>query len=118
MGSNTTTVNGRVIEIVPSSTFDEDWNIDNDLGWGGPIRVHSIIFKPTGANDVMIILNTQDGTTTAPEIVQWKVGGDTEEQVFYGYGQPMFPAIDADTCTLNTAQNARILIHFVQGEIR
>ena len=112
MGANTTTINGNVIEIVPHATWDADWYIDNDLvGWEAGIRINSIVFKAGSANDVCIILNSQDGTVTDPEIVNWKVGGDTEEQVFYGRGQTYWPCIDASNCVGDA--DCRILIHFL-----
>lgn len=110
--ANTTTIDGNVLEIVG---LDADWSIDNDAtGLAAGIIIDSIIFKPSGANDVMVIKNSKAGTATDAEIVSWKVGGDTEEQVWYNYakGVRYFPFIDISDCTLATAANARVLIHF------
>jgi len=108
--SNTTTVYGNVIQI---TGLDADWYIDNDLsGFDAGLIIDSIIFKPSAANDVMVIRNSKDGVDTDPEIVNWKVGGDTEEQVWYNkaLGARYFPFIDISACTLGTAANARVII--------
>ena len=108
--SNTTTINGNVIEI---TGLDADWYVDNDLAnLSAGLIIDSIIFKPSAANDVMVIKNSKDGTETDPEIVNWKVGGDTEEQVWYNkaLGARYYPFIDISDCTLGTAANARVII--------
>jgi hypothetical protein len=112
MGANTVTITGNTIEIVPHATWDADWSVVNSLGWADGLRLHSIVFKGGTANDVLIVLNSKTGTTTTdPEIVNWKIGGDTEEQVFYGNGARFYPFIDASSCVGDA--DCRILIHFL-----
>ena len=111
MGANTTTINGNVIEVVPHSTWDADWSVVSDLGMTDGIRLHSIVFKGGTANDVCVILNSEDETATDPEIVNWKIAADSEEQIFYGEGRRFYPFIDASACTGD--DDFRILFHFV-----
>ena len=111
MGANTITTVGNVIEIVPHATWDEDWSIVTDYGLTEGIMLHSIIFKAGTANDVLIVLNSKTETITDPETVNWKVGGDTEEQVFYGHGRRYYPFIDASECVGDS--DCRIIFHFV-----
>lgn len=111
MGANTIKTVGNVIEIVPNDSWDENWSTSVDYGLPDGIRLHSIIFKAGTANDILIVLNSKTETTTDPEIVNWKVGGDTEEQIFYGHGQRFYPFIVANTCVGDSA--CRILFHFV-----
>ena len=115
MGVNTTKVSGNTI-MVTGFTAD-DWYLSNDLpGWDAGLILHSIIYKPSGANDVMVIRNSNVATTDAAIIVEWKVGGDTEEQVWYapmGKGVRYFPYIDHGDNTYNTASNVRVIFHFL-----
>ena len=115
MGVNTTKVSGNTI-MVTGFTAD-DWYLANDLpGWDAGLILHSIIYKPSGANDVMIIRNSRVVTTTAAKIVEWKVGGDTEEQVWYapvGAGVRYFPYIVFGDLTSDTEANVRVIFHFL-----
>jgi hypothetical protein len=111
MGANTVTIVGNTIEIVPNATWDADWSCVTDLGWADGMRIHSIIFKGGTASDILIVLNSKTETVTDPEIVNWKIGGDTEEQIFYGYGARFYPFIDASTCVGDA--DCRIILNFV-----
>ena len=112
MAVNTTKVSHNTI-MVTGFTAD-DWYLSNDLvGWDAGLILESIIYKPSGANDVMVIRNSNVATTDAAIIVEWKVGGDTEEQVKYFYSKlPVFPYIDHSANTYNTASNVRVIFHF------
>ena len=111
MGANTVTTVGNTIEFVPGATWDTDWSVVTDLGMADGIRLHSITFKGGTANDICIILNSKTDTATDPEIVNWKIAADSEEQVFYGYGRRFYPFIDASACVGDA--DCRIVFHFV-----
>ena len=115
MAVNVTKVSHNTI-MVTGFTAD-DWYLSNDLvGWDAGLLLSSIVYKPSGANDVMVIRNSNVATTTAAEIVSWKVGGDTEEQVWYapiGKGTRYFPYIDHSANTYGTAGNVRVVFHFI-----
>lgn len=106
MGANTTTSKVNQVLIIPHATWDADWSCVSDLGWE-TMRINSIVFKGGTANDVLIMRN---GALDGPELVNWKIGGDTEEQIFYGKGQTFIPYIDASECVGDA--DCRIIIHF------
>ena len=108
---NTTTINGHVIRIIPDGSTD--WYMDQDLpNSGAGLALHSIVFKPSGTNDVLVVRDSKRGTASTAEIVAWKVGGDTEEQVIYLEGEIYNPFIDDTDCTYSSAAAARIMFHF------
>lgn len=112
MAVNTTKVSKTTI-MVTGFTAD-DWYLSNDLvGWDAGLILESIVYKPSAANDVMIIRNSNVATTDAAIMVEWKVGGDTEEQVYYhNSNMPAFPYIDFSAGTFGTAANVRVIFHF------
>lgn len=105
--SNTTTIQGPIITI---SGLDADWIWSTDTVFTNGIKVHSIRFHPSAANDVMII---NDHSIGGPEVFRVKCSGDTDDRVQYYDGAWLQPCIDISDCTLSTAANCRVTIHMV-----
>lgn len=119
--ANTTKLVGNFLQI---KGLDADWSVPGDLPGmkAAGLRVKSIMFKPTGANDVCVIkagtpahTSTAEAiatTLTAPEIFSVKCSGDTDQRVKYfgDRGQTMWPFIDISDWTLASAADARLEI--------
>jgi len=115
--ANTTKFNGRIIEI---TGLDEDWYVENDLPQfaGVGLKVKSIQFNPSAANDVMKILDTRGKKAMTPPdtaavevfLVQCSAVTDQRIKYFGDKGSWMSPYIDISECTLNTAANAKVII--------
>ena len=105
--SNTTTMNGPIITI---TGLDADWLWNSDTVFTNGIKVHSIRFHPSGANDIMII---HDHGIDGAEIFSVKCSGDTDDRVQYYNGAWLRPVIDITDCTLSSAAAAKVTIHVV-----
>jgi len=112
MAVNTTKVSESSIMITGFTA--DDWYLANDLpGWDAGLILESIVYKPSAANDVLIIRNSRVVTTTAAIIVNWKVGGDTEEQVYYHHSNmPIFPYIVFAEGVFGTAGSVYVIFNF------
>ena len=116
--ANTTKITHKSLQI---KGLDADWSVPGDLPGlvKSGLRVKSIKFSPSAANDILVIkagkatqLTTAAAiatTATAPEIMHVKVSADTDQRIQYFWsGQDMWPFIDISDCTLGTAANARV----------
>lgn len=122
--ANTTKLQGNFLQI---KGLDADWSVGGDLSGllSAGLRVRSIIFHPSGANDIAIIKAGKASqtttaaavatTATAPEIFHVKCTADTDQRIKYfgDRGQVMWPFIDISDWTLATAANARLEIELV-----
>lgn len=118
--ANTTTIVDKFMQV---KGLDADWGLRSDLGKeedDSGIKVKSITFHPSAANDVMVIKQGTPGyattaalitakTASAPEIFYKLASTATGQRVEFGdKGQWMRPFIDISDCTLGTAANARV----------
>ena len=108
--SNTTTVDGHVITITPDA--NTDWNLATDMPTfvNSGLRLKSIMFVPSAANDVIVV---REGTATGAEWLRATCSGTTDVKFrpFAGsHGQRVFPYIDKTDCTLSTPANCRITL--------
>ena len=117
--ANTTKLEDRWLEI---KGLDADWSVAGDLGADflkSGLRVRSITFHPSAANDEMVIKQAKAShtttalaiatTATAPRVFTAKAAGVQAVTQEYGpRGRQMRPFIDISDCTLNTAANARV----------
>jgi len=117
--SNTTKVEGNFIQI---KGLDADWSLPGDMANldKSGIKVKSIKFKPSAANDIMVIKEAPPGytstaslvtgeTATAPEIFYAKCTDAYDQRIeYFGEGVTMRPFIDISDCTLGTASSARV----------
>jgi len=99
------TVSGGIITI----TFtDSGANYDSTVHFPGGLKVKSIKFYPSAANDILAIRN---GTSTAPIITKMKdtTGGGSVDMSF-GEGVWMKPFLLLTDCTFNTPGNVVVMI--------
>ena len=109
--ANTTKLNGHFITI---TGLDADWSLSTDLPQfsGTGLKVYSIRFNPSGANDVMIV--HENGIDNA-EVFRVKAAAGTDDRIqYYDPSEWMFPVIDISDCVLATAANAAVTIHIKQ----
>lgn len=116
-----TTFNRNVIEV---ETIAADWYLNNadpnGLGTGSDwedsgICVEHIIFVPSAANDVLVILNSNDGTATDAHLVYHKVASALDSRVVYynPSAPPVFPFIDESACTFGSVGSGVPKVIFV-----
>lgn len=99
--ANVTTIAGNAITV---SGLDADWIWSADTPFTPGIKLHSISFTPSAANDILIV---NDESISGPELFREKA--DTvETTVQYYHGKWVKPCIDISDCTLGTAANARV----------
>ena len=93
--------------------LDADWAYTTDGGFDADIgmKVSSIQFNPSAANDVMIV---HDGGIDAAEIFDSGPAGSTAP-IFKNFDPPRWirPWIDISDCTLGTPANAKVIIDYV-----
>lgn len=108
--ATTTTVKGTTIDI---EDIAADWFLNNaapnGLGTTGKwedsgICVEYIVFIPTAANDILVILNSFDGDDTDPHLVYHKVADTTDSRIVYfnSRAKPIWPFIDLSACTFGS----------------
>ena len=105
--ANTTTENGRVIEI---TGLDADWQGSVDTSMSR-MKIESIQFNPSAADDVMII---HDGGLNNASLMDVTCQNVYDQRVKY-FHPPVWadPVIDISDCTLGTAANAKVIITIV-----
>ena len=110
-----TTVTGTVINIDEPTA---DWYLSNTTAQRGmpgftKLRVKSITFIPSAANDVLVIKNSVDATAAAATIIDWTVVDVTDQRIMYfgERGADLMPFIDFSDCNFGTAANVSIIIH-------
>ena len=98
--SNTTTVSGSTINIVPDGTTDWVWSTDLDSGLvqAGAICLKSIQIIPTATDDRIIIHD--GGLNTAPLFDTGLIATKYDVRTIY-FNPPRWckPVIDASDCT-------------------
>jgi len=105
--ANTTTWKGNTINI---TGLDADWDAPTDLGMD-KIKVRSIEFLPSAANDHFIIC---EGSLTGPSIMDVTCSDAMDNRrVYFDEGLWMTPYIDISECTLGTAADAKVTITVV-----
>ena len=108
--ANTTTTDGNFIEITLDGSTDWRWDADMDAFFRIPtgVMIRSIGFKPSAANDVMVIReNGVDGAA----IFSVKCADTTDDRVkYFNPPRKIRPVIDATDITLGTAANARVYL--------
>lgn len=67
-----TTAAGKIIEVTFTGT-GADWNHSTDGGFADMMHVKSIIWHPSGADDILVI---NEGGVDGPSIVHWKAYTD------------------------------------------
>lgn len=107
--ANTIKLNGKILTIVPDGSTDFAWteivgSIDNGL------FVNSILFLPSGANDRLIMLDTDDSDADAVIVDLGLSGTGALSKDFFGEQMKLY--LDADHAGVNfgTAANCRIII--------
>lgn len=114
--ANVTTYKRGFIEI---TGLDDDWHYTTEMAalktagrypkrhvdYYGGLRLQGIVFKPSAANDVMVI--HEEGLDTTP-IFDVKVAGATDTRKEYLDGKLCRPTIDISDCTLGTPANASV----------
>jgi len=120
--SNTTKITGNFLQI---KGLDADWSLVGDLDKNfdkSGIRVKSIKFIPSAADDIMIIKEGDPGyattallitgqSATAPELFRVKCIDLYDQRIEYfggDRGRIMRPFIEIANCTFSTAGNARV----------
>ena len=109
--ANTTVVTANSIEI---TGLDADWYLDQDapqFKYAG-LSIETIQFRPSAANDVMVIRDSKNGLATTGSIFNVICGGATDEKLQDYDGIWAHPHIDIGDCTLDTAANCLVLITF------
>jgi len=100
--------NARCVHI---TDLDDDWAWNEATnGWpeAPSLRVHSIQFIPSAANDQCVI---RDGhATTGPIIFDVTCADVTDSRVKYFNGMSLRPIYDDSAGTINTDANASIII--------
>jgi len=109
--SNTTTTTGQFVEI---TGLDATWNLATDMAGfsDSGLRVKSIQFKPSAANDIMVVRNK---TATGAKIFDVKCIDATDQRIVYfdgpnGSGAQMWPYILVTDLTLSVAASAAVKI--------
>lgn len=115
--ANTTTINWPFITVVLDGSTDWTLSATGDASGSttklssmanSGLKLKSIRFHPSGANDVMIVHeNGLDGA----DIFYAKCSGDTSDKVQYYGGAWVNPLIDASDLTLSSAADAKITFH-------
>jgi len=102
--ANTTVIKGNVIQI---TGLDADWNGSTETGLSN-MRISSIQFNPSGADDEMIV---HDGGIDGVTIFHMKSADVYDQKIRY-YEPPIIanPVIDISDCTLATPADAKVLI--------
>lgn len=101
----TATRNGNVVEL---TTIDADWNWfdtfpDNRNG----IEVQTILFRPSGTNDVLVI---EEATPDGPTIMYVRCNDTYDQRVLYLNGSKVRPLLDYSDCTISTPADASLHI--------
>ena len=109
--ANTTKLSGCTLQI---TGLDANWNLDTDMAGTKALKIRSIEFIPSGANDVMIIRNSPAGTATAATIFHVKCADDTDQRIMsFGAGEWFAPCIVIAQCTLSVAASAKVIFTLV-----
>ena len=102
-----TTKAGHFVQVMYSGT-GADWAYTS-MGFGsGEVKVKSIMWFPTAANDILII---NEGGIDGPSIIHAKASADTDTMRFtFGEGGTwMKPYIDLTDCTFNAVTSTKII---------
>ena len=103
-----TTKSGYFIQVTYSGT-GADWDYSTNGGFSGRgMKVKSILWHPTAANDILIV---NDGGLDGATIVHTKASAATDTKVKYfgGAGTWMKPYIDLTDCTFGTVTSTKII---------
>jgi len=98
---------GHFIQVTYSGT-GADWAYTS-AGYGnGALKIKSIMWFPTAANDILII---NEGGIDGPSIVHAKASADTDTMRFtFGEGGTwMKPYIDLTDCMFGTVTSTKII---------
>lgn len=109
--ANTTTHAPGKIHIVPDGSTDWSYITDGGFSAGVGIKVASIQFNPSAANDILVV---RSKTVTGTKI--HKLGPSAGTENLYDANDPPQweePVIEADDLTLSTPANAEIIISYV-----
>lgn len=108
--ANTTLHGNGIVQI---TGLDADWRWDDDGGFDSiqGLKVQSIQFNPSAANDVMIVRD--GGIDAAPLLDSNPTGTAPVEQTFENGGKWCKPVIDISDCTFSNAANAKVIIYYV-----
>ena len=119
MAANTTTLGYGTIKIVPDGTADWTWNTDSKVVAAFPtgskalqngLKVYSIQFNPSAADDIMIIHN---GGINAIEVFNSGPAGGTAPIIkYFPQGKRIKLVMDASDCTWTTAASSSIYIEY------
>jgi hypothetical protein len=105
--ANTVVTSGHIVQI---TGLDADWlwtSLDPHFHHLGLI---SIQFNPSAANDIFAMRNIV--VATGLFIMKVKCAGDTDQRIKYFYGAKLQPVLDISDCTLGTAGNCLVTLHF------
>jgi len=109
--ANTTTTTGQFVTI---TGLDANWSLAGDMpGFATDgLRVKSIQFNPSGANDVALVRNK---TSAGAKLFDVSCDGANNQKVQYydgpgGIGQQMWPSITIAQWTLSSAAAASLTI--------
>ena len=107
LGANSTTVSGRFITV---TGLDADWYLDNDLPYlsGVGLRIKTIKFWPSAANDIIVLRNSTSGSASSSFACFMKsIDGEPRKDTFQG--DVWYPFIDISYCTLSSASGATVV---------
>ena len=106
--ATTTTEKGGFITII-WDTAVTDWVYETELPqFPNKIKVKSIQFNPSAANDVFVM---REGSLVGTEIINVICADVTDQRVkYFGEGTWMKPYIEADDLTFGVLANARVTI--------
>jgi len=104
--ANSTTLTGQTMQI---TGLDANWNIASDTNWT-QMKIKSILFEPSGANDEMIIRST---SASGAKLFHATATDTNDQKIKYFFGGRVSkPVITIAQCTLSSAAAATVLIDF------
>lgn len=108
--ANTVTSGAGTIKIVPDGSTDWLWNTNGGFSNSPGIKVYSIQFNPSAANDILILHN--GGIDDIAIFDSGPAGGTAPIIKYYPGGKYIRLVLDASDCTFDTAANASIYIEY------
>lgn len=110
--ANQTTHSSGGMHIILDGTTDWSYIADGGFAEGIGIKIASVQFNPSAANDVLVIRDKVVATGT----IVHKLGPSAGTENLKDYNDPPeweFPVIDASDLTLGTPANASVIIRYV-----